>query len=306
MINVFLSLGLIAFIGSMLRYIIPGIEVESFRQSINKMVMFILLPSLIFSVFYRGTVGPELYVIPLAALAGLVTTLIFATLIFRFAPLPDAVKGALVLGSSFSNVTYLGLPVLMGVFSDIPDKIAVVSILYEVTITPMLLSMGIVIAIYFGAKSHFKASDYVKKILSLPPLWALGIVLLVRVLDVEVPTFLLDALNTLGVTAAGLMILSLGMSLRFRKPVHLKPIVVAVLIQLAFIPIVVYQIGKALSMNQPYFEATVIEASMPTQLLTLVVAEEFNLDMEVLAQIILLTTAFSVVSVPLIRYLLFP
>jgi len=145
----------------------------------------------------------------------------------------------------------------------------------------------------------------VKRIIKLPPLWVLGVVLLVKWLDVPVPAFLLQALKTLSVTAAGLMILSLGMALRIRRVDHPKPMALAVIIQLAFIPLVVFHIGKSLGMSQPYFEAAVIEAAMPTQLLTLVVADEFGLDTEVLAQTIFITTVLSMGSVPFIRHVLF-
>ncbi len=305
MINVFLSLGVIALAGAMLRFLFPDMDIENFRKSINRMVLFIILPALIFNVIYHAPVGREFYSVPLAALGGIAAGLCIALLAFRFISLPGSTKGALILGSSFSNVTYLGLPVLMGVFSTIPDQIAVVSILYEVTISPVLLSAGVLIAIHYGNKRKYKPSDYLKRVIKLPPLWALGIVLLVKFANVPVPDFLLEAFKTLGVTAAGLMILSLGMALRFKKMFNLKPIAVAVIVQLAFIPVVVFYIGKCLSMNQPYFEATVIEASMPTQLLTLVVADEFNLDTEVLAQTIFITTILSVGSVPLIRHMLF-
>jgi predicted permease len=58
-------------------------------------------------------------------------------------------------------------------------------------------------------------------------------------------------------------------------------------------------------MRQPYWEATVIEAAMPTQLLTLVVADEFNLDTELLASVIMASTIISVFTIPTIRFLLF-
>ena len=58
-------------------------------------------------------------------------------------------------------------------------------------------------------------------------------------------------------------------------------------------------------MQQPFFEASVIEAAMPTQLLTLIIADEFDLDTESLAMTIFVLTVSSVLTIPLIRYLLF-
>lgn len=305
MFNVFISLALIASVGSVLRFVFPDIDIEYFRKSINKLVLYIILPALIFNVVYHAEVGKEFYHIPISAFGGIVAALILASLVFYFIKLPKNTKGALILASAFSNVTYLGLPVLLGIFASIPEKIAVVSVLFEVTTSPVLLSVGVIIALYFGKKSSLSASAILKRILKLPPLWALGIVLLIKLMAVPVPAFFLMATKTLSVTAVGLMILSLGMALRFKKFRHVMPIFLSVLIQLIFIPVVVFNIGKLLNMNEPFFEASVIEAAMPTQLLTLVVADEFNLDTEILAQVIFITTVLSVGTIPLLRYLLF-
>jgi len=305
MFNVFISLALIASVGSVLRFVFPDMDIEYFRKSINKLVLYIILPALIFNVVYQAEVGKEFYDIPISAFGGIVAALILASLVFYFIKLPQNTKGALILASAFSNVTYLGLPVLMGIFASIPEKIAVVSVLFEVTTSPVLLSVGVMIALYFGKKSSLSASAVLKRILKLPPLWALGIVLLIKLFAVPVPAFFLMATKTLSVTAVGLMILSLGMALHFKKMRFMMPIFLSVLIQLIFIPVVVFNIGKLLDMNEPFFEASVIEAAMPTQLLTLVVADEFNLDTEILAQVIFITTVLSVGTIPLLRYLLF-
>ena len=305
MINVFLSLAIIAGLGASLRYIFPDMDIEYVRKSINKIVLYVVLPALIFNVIYKAPVGKEFFHIPIAALGGILSALAVAMIAFYFIKLPPNTKGALILASAFSNVTYLGLPVLVGIFSAIPEKISVVSVLFEVTTTPVLLSLGVLIAIYFGAKTGIGLKGILKRIVRLPPLWALAVVLLVKLINLPVPAFLLQATKTLSVIAVGLMILSLGMALRFKKIRHPKPLLLVVAIQLFFIPFVIYYIGKFLNIEQPYFEATVIEASMPTQVLTLVVADEFNLDTEMLAQAILVTTVISVFTIPLIRYLIF-
>ena len=58
-------------------------------------------------------------------------------------------------------------------------------------------------------------------------------------------------------------------------------------------------------MKPPYFEAVTLEGAMPTQLLTLVIADRFNLDSKLLAQVILINTVIAFVTLPLLRGLLF-
>jgi malate permease and related proteins len=305
MINVFLSLAVIAFLGSMIRYVFPTMDVESLRKSINKIVLYFILPALIFNVVYKSEVGKEFLYIPITAASGIFAALIVSILIYHFTNLPSRTKGALILAASFSNVTYLGLPVLQGIFPEIPEKITVVSVLFEVTTSPILLSVGALIAVYYGNKTTYRAKQIVKRILSLPPIWALVIVLLIKALNITVPDFILLTTKTLGSIATGLMILSLGMALRFKKIKHALWVLPAFIIQLFLIPTISFFVGRGLNMSYPFFEASVIEAAMPTQLLTLVIADEFQLDTEILALVIFSTTVASLITIPLIRVALF-
>ncbi len=305
MFNVFLSLGVIAGIGSVLRYIFPEIDIESFRRSINKLVLYIILPSLIFNIVYNTKIGAEFFQIPVVAIGGISAALSLAAFLFAFIKIDKKTKGALILASAFSNVTYLGLPVLQGIFSDIPEKIAVVSVLYEVSTTPFLLTIGASIALYYGNKTNLKLKDMAKRVFQLPPLWALAISIILNILNIPLPDFVLQTTKLLAATTSGLMILSLGMALKFKRIHNIKNIVIVGAIQLFFIPVVAFFIGKFIGMQQPFFEASVIEAAMPTQLLTLVIADEFDLDTEILAMTIFVLTVSSVLTIPFIRYLLF-
>ena len=184
MLNVFLSLGVIAGIGSILRYVFPEIDIENFRRSINKLVLYIILPSLIFNIVFNAEIGAEFFQIPIASIGGISAALSLAAIIFVFINIDKKTKGALILASAFSNVTYLGLPVLQGVFSDIPEKIAVVSVLYEVSTTPFLLTIGASIALYYGNKTNLKFKDMLKRVFQLPPLWALAISIILNILNI--------------------------------------------------------------------------------------------------------------------------
>ena len=84
MFNVFLSLGIIAGIGSILRYIFPDIDIENFRRSINKLVLYIILPALIFNIVYNSKIGAEFFQIPIASIGGISAALSLAAILFSF------------------------------------------------------------------------------------------------------------------------------------------------------------------------------------------------------------------------------
>jgi malate permease and related proteins len=80
---------------------------------------------------------------PGAVLLGTLATLGLAMAVFSLLPLSPAQKGALVLASSFGNVTYLGLPLLQGLVPALGLQTAKVAVLCEVTTTPLNLSVGL-------------------------------------------------------------------------------------------------------------------------------------------------------------------
>ena len=305
MTNVFLSLGAIALLGSTLQRLFPDWNIEDFRKSISKLVLYILLPSLIFKVIYTSELGSVLYEVPLAMAAGILGCLLAAWLIFKCIPIDRKAKGSLILACAFGNVTYLGLPVLQGVFAAHALDISKVAILSEVTVAPLNLTVGSLLAMSYSEEQGLNLRQSLKQVAQLPPLWALAAALGCKFLYVPLPAFILHGTSVLGAVVSGLMILSLGMALKFRRVNHLLPILTVSGIKLILSPIIVFGAASALAMSAPYFEAVTLEGAMPSQLLTFVIADRFNLDSELLAQAIFINTVIAFVTIPLVQSLLF-
>lgn len=303
--NVFLSLGAIALVGSTLQRVFPDWDIEGFRKSINRLVLHVLLPSLIFKVIYTSDLRGVLYQVPLAAAAGILGCLSIAWLVFRWVPLERRAKGTLILACAFGNVTYLGLPVLQGIHPDHAADISKVAILCEVTVAPLNLIVGSLLAMRFSEEKSASLRQSLQQVIQLPPLWTLAAALACKFLEVPVPDFILHGTGVLGATVSGLMILSLGMALRFRQLDHLLSSLAAGGIKLLLSPLIVFAAAGLLAMKAPYLEAVTLEGAMPTQLLTLVIADRFNLDSRLLAGVIVLNTVLAFATIPLVRALLF-
>ncbi len=306
MFSVFLSLATIALIGSSLRWLFPDRDIEEFRQSVNQLVLYILLPALIFTVIYESDLGGVLYEVPLAMVSGIAACLFVAWAILRWFPLDRRTQGSLILASAFGNVTYLGLPVLQGVFSDQALDISKVAILCEVTVGPMNLTVGSLLALRYSEEHGLSLKKSLRQVATLPPLWALAAALVCKFLHLPVPEFILHGAGVLGAAVSALMILSLGMALKPERVDHVLPILTASGIKLLLSPLVVFAAAGMLAIKQPYFEAVTLEGAMPSQLLTIIIADRFNLDSGILAHVVLINTIAAFVTIPLIRSLLFP
>ena len=313
MTNVFLALALITFIGSSLRYLFPQIDVDQLRKSINLLVLYIFLPALIFRVVYTSSVGEEFWQIPLAIATGIVACLILGLMINYWLPINTAESGAILLAGAFGNVTYVGLPVLVGLFPDVPD-IAKIAILAEITTASLNLVVGSSLAYRFSAlkvPKQFSSSNQlsswlkiIKPVVQLPALWAVAIALLIKTIGLIVPDFILQVSTILGNTVSGLMMLSLGMSLRYQRFQHLPTLLIAAIVKLVVSPLVVFGIATVLQLQSPYLEAVVLESAMPTQLLTIAIADRFQLNTRILAQSICFNTILAFFTLPLVQQFL--
>ena len=122
------------------------------------------------------------------------------------------------------------------------------------------------------------------------------------------PNFIIHATTVLGAIVPGVMVFALGLAIKYKillnsfSKIHLfMPII---LIKLIFSPIIAYFLVKAVNLNYPFSSASILEASMPTQLFTIVVADRYKLNTELIAVVITLDSILSFITMPLIRYLL--
>ena len=115
---------------------------------------------------------------------------------------------------------------------------------------------------------------------------------------------MLNTAAILAVTVSGLMMLSLGMALRF-TPTRLMALAVPVaVIKLVVSPLIVFAATGPVGLGGIYGTAAVLEGAMPSQLLSFIIAGKFRLDEETLAFVIMVDTVLAFATLPLVRTLL--
>lgn len=308
--TVFLALALVIVVGSILVYILPDFPVDQVRQNINKLVLYIFLPALNFQVVYSSTIGHEFWQIPVLAALGIIIGVILGVLLYL--PLkhpPPRAKASLILACAFGNVTYFGIAVLQGLFPNYLNETIKVVVLFEITITPLGLIIGSILAETYGKEHKISimsaTKDSLLAVVKMPLLWTTFLALALNLLHIPVESFILKGVSLLASTVSGLMILALGMALKF--PVLKKSIKkLHILLPVFFIKLLVSPalmlLGTIwLQVSSPYFQAAVIEAAMPSQLISLVIADRFGLDTEILAVAITVDTVLSFFTIPMIQ-----
>ena len=280
--TVFLALGLMAIAGSALNHLLPDLDLDYTRRACGRLVLSVFLPALNFEVVYRLPIDRTFWQVPLALATAAVLCAALAAIILAKLRMAPRVKGSLVLASAFGNVTYLGIPVLQGLFPDHQLEATQVAILAEVTVTTLDLTTSSIIAPLYGSEIRISAKSIAWDIATLPLLWAIAAAMVCRLINLPVPSFVMMAAHLLGQTVSGLMLIVLGMALHpamllssVRKSWQL---LTPMIIKLAISPLLVLLMARALRMSPLPSHAVIMEAAMPPQLFVLIAADRTRLE----------------------------
>jgi predicted permease len=104
---------------------------------------------------------------------------------------------------------------------------------------------------------------------------------------------------------APLIMLSVGLSLRPQSIARSAvPLAVLTAIKLVAAPLVALGVGSAVLAEAP-LRVAVLQAGMPSMMLTFVVGERFGLDTDFIAAAIFVTTVAAAVSIPIMQAVAF-
>ena len=296
--QVLLQMAALIACGILWRYIKPpGMDADGARRVIAGLVYTLLLPALVLTVLWKTSLGIDTVRIILVATGGVTAALLTTRLLLRRFTVPRHVAGALYLAAAFPNATYLGLPVLEKTFGPWARSVAIQYDLFACT--PLLLTVGIMIARFHGDNSE--RENPFSALLKVPPLWAAVTAMILNFSNVTPPAALEEFLQTLANGVVPLMLIALGMALRW-EPQQLRrlPVVAsALIIQLLLMPLLAWGVSTLLGLHGEFRTAVVLEAAMPSMVLGVVLCDRYGLDTGLYAAVVTASTAFSLITLPL-------
>lgn len=298
MLFVLAQMSLLIACGTLWQYYAPKhIPVSSHRRALTDLVFYILLPALVLDVIWRTPLASSSLKISFLALCGLIIGVCLMWIVLRLFNISKKQTGALLLAATFPNCTYLGLPVLDQVLGSWSNSIALQYDLFACT--PILLTLGILLARHFGSQSV--EVHPLQELIKVPPLWAVIIAITLNLTGIEQPELLHSGLSMLGGGVVPLMLIVLGMSIRwdslhFRVIPLLLPIII---ISLVLVPMSVYFVSQLIYLDEQISTATVLLSAMPTMVFGIVICERYQLDGALYAAAATLTTICSLVTLPL-------
>ncbi|WP_296877481.1 AEC family transporter [uncultured Methanobrevibacter sp.] len=283
-------------------YVLKRIDFLSEKDitPLNKIVMTILLPCMIFSALYSSDLSliPKLGILPFVILASSFVTGIVSFFILKKLGFDDKKLWSVLVTVMIANTAFMGYPVNLGIFG---HEGFLRAIFCDIATMCIFLILSFVLVLKFGGT----LKKAVRKIALFPPLWAIILGFGLNVLNVPIGPVLDNTINYLGDGAIPLIMISLGLSIDLSGLSRSKSMIAFTsVMKLFFFPLVAFCIVSFLGLVDLQYTVTVIEAAMPSGMLSLLLSITYNLDYELTSDCILINTVISLITLPIIIMIL--
>ena len=264
--------------------------------TLNKIVINIAIPALIFLAMFNADLSNLNILLPITLIC-IITGSLCGLLVYIFSRArgyPKKTRWTLVGTSTLFNSGFLGYPVVLGIFGATG---LVRAVFYDMGSTILFLSLGILFILIFGGKY----TSIIKRTLLFPPLWGIILGILANILHLNPGFIPLDVLKYMSGAAIPLIMISLGLSLEAGDLKNYFGAASFVTItRLIISPIIAIFMVYILGLHGLEGTVTVVEAGMPSAMLSLVLAASYDLDINAAAACIFLSTVVSMLTLPIL------
>ncbi len=265
-------------------------------NALNKFIFRLPLPLLLFlSIYNMDDVNlAESLKMVLILLIGLPTiTIIFSIILNKKSKLPNSQKGVLVQAWFRSNIIIFGVPVIQGMYGDSGLPILGTLVLFAVPLVNILAVF--VLEGYRGHDTSLKALFI--GVLKNPLVDAALIGIIFYTTKIKIPNILLSPLTSLSKTATPLAFIILGGTLEFesiKKNINL--IVFGGVGKLIVTPLIIMSVAVAFGLRGMYLGCLLSATASPVAVSSFTMAKEMDGDADLAAQLVILTTVISLVT----------
>ena len=267
---------------------------------LNKIVMYILMPCMIFSALYSADMSllPTLGILPFVILTASIGSGVISYIVLKRLHYDDKKIWSVLVTVMIANTAFMGYPVNLGVYGH-PGFLR--AIFCDLATTCMFLLLSFVLVLKFGGtvKRAFR------EILLFPPLWAVVLGISFNLLNIPIGPVLDKTVNYLADGAIPLIMISLGLSIELGGLARSKAMVIFTsIVKLGVFPLIALIVVSLLGLTGLQHDVGIIEAAMPSGMLSLLLAITYKLDYELTSDCILINTVISLIKLPIIMTLL--
>ncbi len=306
MVQVMLPLSLLVGAGALWTRFFPDTDVEQMRSSLNRLVMYLFYPCILFAVAASTPLSLDLLSVPLlVGFGSLASGALLYLLLYRlplWPQLTDQTRAALMLGGMFGNTFNIGAPVLVFFFGAEALRYAVFN---DMLMTmPLVWTLGVWIATRLGSRDRGVAQPSVLRVmLAMPPIWAFLAGFACQQLGLTYEP-LVKATQFIGEATIPVILFVLGITIPWRNLVPRSEVLASAAVKLLFTPLVVWLAAPLVHARLGEAQyAAIIEGTTPAMMTALLLADRFKLDSAAAALLIGWTTILFWLTLPLLMAL---
>lgn len=264
---------------------------------VNVIIIYLTMPAFIFTAVYQKPLPDGAWSAPVVVIISEMVLLGIAYGVGRVLRLDRPTTGGLMLAAAFGNTGFLGYPVTIAAWPNRPEALVTSVMVDNFAMAMWLNSIGIAVAATFAGTSFDRKN--MLAFLKTPLLPATVLSLLLRTSHVPEPFVI--SMKYLGAATIPLAMLSLGLSLSTNSIKGMsKPFLAAFALKVAVLPVLVHFGLNAAGVNGVVHDAAVLEASMPSAVMSGVVAGQYGANGPFVSAAIFLMTLFSLGTIPLV------
>jgi len=265
-------------------------------RSVGRLLFYMATPSLVFRSLYQMQIDytalRQLTIV--AACAALLTGLL-GWLIGRDQERQE--RSALVLTSAVSNNGNMGIPISQFAFGSAGVAFATI---YYVVSSFISNTFGVIVA----SSGKMPVTKALQQSLQVPVLYAAIAGLLLNTLGGKLPESIFRSIDLLADAAVPGMLMLMGIQLRSAPIFQGQALILrSVAVRLLAGPIIAWLLCLALGVNGVERSVLILQAAMPTAVMTAVLATEYDIVPRLVASVIFFSTLISMVTLSFVLWL---
>lgn len=277
-----------------------GILTKTHAQLLATIVFTVSLPATIIVSLDLITLHATFWKLPVAALLVLLFLLPCSWSIARFLKLSRPAQGSFLVATGLINTVYFGYPVMLATFGERGLGLAV---LFDLGLSLLTFTVIYGIAVWHGSVSA-SARPATVRFFSAPPLWALGGMLVLKLVGASLPAWLHDALTPLHLTTTPLASLVLGLSINAAAVRQTLPLaLLGVVVRMGGGLLAGFAAVVLLSLTNLERAIVILSAALPAAVNSVIFATEERLDEELAAAIVALSICLGIAFLPFLPQL---
>lgn len=271
---------------------------EYTNKKISALIVNVASPMLIISSI-AGVEGSNKSIVFLMIGAGIlmyIGFIILGKIINRLFPFPKKDWPVYECMVVFANTGFMGYPVLLDVFGQ------------EAVFYASLIHMAFNFFVYTYAIMCLTKGDDSEFKLNFKQLLTPGIILIfvgifIYLFDIQLPSVLMDTINSVGSLTAPLSMMMIGSSLAvypIKNSFTDWRSYVFAFVRLMIVPFVTMLICRLIHIDPYYANITIITNAMPVGSMVLMLATQYNANVKIVTRNIVVSTLLSVITIPIV------